>query len=178
MPFIASIPDDSGPEGILNQFPESGRLILEFTEKLLRGPSSLTTGERELIAAFTSGLNACKFCTEGHSATAEAFGVEKGLIDSLVEDIETAECEENIKTLLRYVKKLTEEPAKITQTDVEAVFKAGWDEDAFYHAVSICGLFNYYNRLVDAYGLTLAPEFRGLVGEHLAKEGYLSEHTV
>ncbi|MCB1663307.1 MAG: hypothetical protein KDI20_11955, partial [Pseudomonadales bacterium] len=53
-------------------------------------------------------------------------------------------------------------------------FAAGWDEDAFYHAVSICGLFNYYNRLIEGYGVKSAPEYRDFIGERLANEGYSS----
>lgn len=174
MPFIESVAENARPSTILKQFPESGRLIMAFTEQLIRGPSTLTTAERELIGAFTSGLNACRFCCDTHSATAEVLGVEKGLIDNLVIDIETATVDDKMKPLLRYVKKLTEKPTQVTQADVDAVFAAGWDEDAFYHAVSICGLFNYYNRLIEGYGVKSAPEYRDFIGERLANEGYLT----
>ena len=174
MPFLDSIDANARPSTILKQFPQSGRLIMQFTEQLIRGPSSLTTAQRELIAAFTSGLNACRFCCDTHSATAEVLGVKKGLIDDLVVDIDTADIENKMKPLLKYVKKLTEKPTQVTQADVDAVFAAGWDEDAFYHAVSICGLFNYYNRLIEGYGVKSAPEYRDFIGERLAQEGYLS----
>lgn len=172
MPFLASVPDNARPSTILKQYPDSGALIMDFTEQILRGPSSLTPAQRELIAAYTSGINTCRFCCQTHSATAEALGVEKGLIDSLVADIETAPVEEEMKPILRYVKKLTETPARMTQADADAIFAAGWDEDAFYHVVSICGLFNYYNRLIEGYGIKSAPDYRDLIGQRLAEEGY------
>jgi len=172
MPFLESVPDNARPSTILKQYPESGALIMDFTQQILRGPSSLTPAQRELNAAYTSGLNTCQFCCQTHAATAEALGVDKGLIDSLVADIDTAAIEEELKPILRYVKKLTESPSRMTQADADAVFAAGWDEDAFYHAVSICGLFNYYNRLIEGYGIKSAPDYRDLIGKRLAEEGY------
>ena len=172
MTFLKSVPENARPALILKQFPESGSLVMDFTEQLLRGKSSLTPAQRELIAAYTSGLNTCQFCCATHSATAEALGVEKGLIDSLVEDIESAAIEPALKPILRYVKKLTESPSRMVQADADAIFDAGWDEDAFYHVVSICGLFNYYNRLIEGYGVKSAPDYRDLIGRRLAEEGY------
>jgi uncharacterized peroxidase-related enzyme len=172
MPFVKSVPENARPSSILRQFPESGALIMDFTEQLLRGKSSLTPAQRELIAAYTSGLNTCRFCRDTHSATAEALGVEKGLVNSLVEDIESSAVDPEMKPILRYVRKLTESPSRMTQADVDAIFAAGWDEDAFYHAVSICGLFNYYNRLIEGYGVKSAPDYRDLIGQRLAQEGY------
>ena len=179
MPFVKSIAENARPSTILQQFPESGRLIMAFTEQLIRGPSSLTTAQRELIGAFTSGINRCRFCCDTHSATAEALGVEKGLIENLIEDIDAADIEDRMKPLLKYAKKLTEQPTRVTQADVDAIFEAGWDEDAFYHTVSICGLFNYYNRLIEGYGVKSAPQYRDFIGERLANEGYLTalDHT-
>ena len=174
MPFLESLHDDARPSTILKNFPESGSLIMEFSEKILRGKSSLTTAQRELIAAYTSGVNTCQFCCQTHAATAEALGVEQGLIDSLMDDIESADIEPEMKPILAYVKKLTESPSRMTQADADAIFAAGWDEDAFYHAVSICGLFNYYNRLIEGYGVKSAPDYRDMIGKRLAGEGYLT----
>ena len=83
----------------------------------------------------------------------------------MVDDLELAPIDEKLKVLLRFAQKMTIESYKIVQEDVDAVLRAGWDE-AFYHAVSICSLFNYYNRLVDAYGLVLSPGFK----EHIVQD--------
>lgn len=174
MPFLESITDDARPSTILKQFPDSGALILEFSEVILRGKSGLSPAQRELIAAYTSGINACRFCCQTHAATAEAFGVEPGLIDSLIDDINSADIEPEMKPVLAYVRKLTETPSRMTQADADAIFAAGWDEEAFYHIVSICGLFNYYNRLIEGYGIKSAPDYRYMIGKRLADEGYLT----
>lgn len=176
MSFLPSISQDGGPEGILEAFPESGHLLLQATQVLLTGQSSLTVQERELIAAFTSGINACTFCYEGHKAIAEAYGIEEDLIKHLVDDLESTTVDEKLKVLLRFVQKLTIESYKIIQEDVDTVLRAGWTEEAFYHAVSICSLFNYYNRLVDAYGLVLSPGFKEHIAQHIKNGGRLADH--
>jgi alkylhydroperoxidase family enzyme len=61
--------------GILSLFeyrPETAQPLGELAEVLLRGPSSLTRGERELIASYVSTLNDCDFCASSHAAFAAA----------------------------------------------------------------------------------------------------------
>jgi uncharacterized peroxidase-related enzyme len=172
MPFRKWVPENARPGLLLQPHPESGELVMRLTEVLLRGPSSLTPAQRELIAAYTSAVNACEFCYGTHAATAEALGVDERWLTRLIDDIDRAAVDEKLKPILRFVRKLTRNPARVRQEDVTAIFAAGWDEDAFYHAVSICGLFNYYNRLIDGYGVKSSPEYRKQVGKRLAEQGY------
>jgi uncharacterized peroxidase-related enzyme len=172
MPYRPWLPENARPGLVLKPHPQTGELIMRLTEILLRGPSTLTPAERELIAAYTSGVNACEFCYGTHAATAEALGVDERLLTRLIDDLETAPVEARLRPILRFVRKLTRTPARTTQEDVDAIFAAGWDEDAFYHVVSICGLFNYYNRLIDGYGVKSSPQYRKTVGERLAQQGY------
>jgi uncharacterized peroxidase-related enzyme len=174
MPFRKWVPENARPGVLLKPHPESGELVMRLTEVLLRGPSSLTPAQRELIAAYTSAVNACEFCYGTHAATAEALGVDERWLTRLIDDIDTAPVDEKLKPILRYVRKLTRGPTRVRQEDVNAIFAAGWNEEAFYHVVSICGLFNYYNRLIEGYGVKSTPEYRKRVGERLAEQGYTS----
>jgi AhpD family alkylhydroperoxidase len=72
MPHITLNSEEPGIRGLLRYRPETGRPISELAEVLLRGPSTLTRGERELIAAQVSALNECQYCTASHAATAAA----------------------------------------------------------------------------------------------------------
>ena len=72
MPHITLNSAEPGIRGLLRFRPETGRPLSELAEVLLRGPSTLTRGERELIAAYVSGLNDCQYCSSSHSATAAA----------------------------------------------------------------------------------------------------------
>src|SRR5689334_24709251 len=72
MPHITLNSEEPGIRGLLRYRPETGRPISELAEVLLRGPSTLTRGERQLIAAQVSALNECQYCTASHAATAAA----------------------------------------------------------------------------------------------------------
>ncbi len=72
MPHIALNSDEPGIRGLLRFRPETGRPLGELAEVLLRGPGTLTRGERELIAAYVSALNGCQYCSSSHSACAAA----------------------------------------------------------------------------------------------------------
>ena len=130
MPFRKWLPENARPGLVLKPHPESGELIMRLTEILLRGPSTLTSAQRELIAAYTSAVNACEFCYGTHAATAEALGIDETWLTRLIDDIETADVDEELKPILRYVRKLTRTPSRVQQKDVDAIFAAGWDEDA------------------------------------------------
>lgn len=174
MPFMKSLPPDASQLHIFRQNPESTRHLLAFTEVVLRGPSTLSLAERELIAAYTSGLNGCVYCLGTHRAAAEALGAESGLVDKLLADIETAPVGDKLKPLFRYARTLTLTPTKVTQADADAIFDAGWDEDAFHSLISICALFNYYNRILDGHGIQGTPDYHAEAGARLAKGGYVA----
>jgi uncharacterized protein YciW len=53
------------------------------------------------------------------------WGIEDGLLDRLLDDLESAPIEQRLKPLLAFVRKLTLTPAQITQADADAVFAAG-----------------------------------------------------
>ena len=63
MPHITLNSTEPGIRGLLLYRPETGQPLSELAEVLLRGPSTLTRGERELIAAYVSGLNDCQYCS-------------------------------------------------------------------------------------------------------------------
>ena len=175
MAFVESIPvEEESVAAVMRRYPAQGMPMMQFSESILRtGECAFTPEQRELIATYTSGLNNCTFCYNTHKATAEAFGVEEGFLDSLVEDLETAGIEENMKPVLRFVRKLTKTPWKMVQADADAIFEAGWGEDEHHYAVMICGLFNMMNRIMDGYGVTNTAEFRIERGRMLAEQGYM-----
>ena len=174
MPNLPSLPEGARLLDVFSRIPDLTKPLIEYHEVLLRGPSPLSVGERELIAAYVSGLNACRYCHGIHARTAEAFGIDEGALEALVEDIDAAAgLDARMRPLLRYVKKLTETPARMTESDAAPVFEAGWDETALVHAVSICALFNFMNRLVEGCGLKGDPGYALEAGPRLMSEGYL-----
>ncbi len=59
MPFLSGISDEMVVADIFNWSPEAGRCISEWHQIVLRGDSPLSVAERELVGAYTSGVNSC-----------------------------------------------------------------------------------------------------------------------
>ena len=142
------------------------------SQEIMRGPSEFTEAEREIMAAFVSGLNACSFCHGSHKAVANQFGIEPHLIEELVEDIDSSSIKSRLKPVFHYLKKLTLNPSKLVDRDVEKVKLAGWSEEALHEAILVGCLFNFYNRLLDGHGIKGSKAIYQLAGEHLSKNGY------
>ena len=138
MAFVKSIPtEEESVAAVMRRYPVQAMPMMQLSEQLLRtGECDFTHEERELIGAYASGVNNCTYCYNTHKATAEAFGIEEGLLDSMVNDLETAAVDEKMRPVLRYVRKLTETPSKMVQADADAIFDAGWDENCFHYGRS------------------------------------------
>jgi uncharacterized peroxidase-related enzyme len=172
--FVKSVPEaEESVAAVLRRYPQQAVLITELADAVMRsGDCAFTSEQRELIGAYTSGTNDCTYCYGTHKATAEAFGVDENLLESMLGDLDASAVDEKLKPVLRYVKKLTESPSRMVQADVDAIFDAGWDEDCFHYAVMICGLFNLMNRLMDGYGVRNTAEGRLERGRLLVDTGY------
>lgn len=151
--LFPSLPDSPTLVDVFQKFPAAVRPLLEYHDKVLRSESDLTAGEREMIAAYVSGLNACQFCLGAHVRFARAFGIDPDLIASMIDDLDSAEIDPKLRPILNYVAKLTCEPTKLVEADAKVVFAAGWSEAALYDAIQTCALFNLMNRIVEGTGV-------------------------
>lgn len=160
MPFFPSVPKEERLAYVLARFNTGvEKPLMELHQVLLRGEDSpLSVAQRELIAAYVSGVANCQYCSGIHAMIAEQFGMEEGLIRDLLEDVDSADIEDNFKPILKYVKKVTLEPTKLLHADVDAVFDAGWSERALYDALMVCCTFNFVNRFVSGIGLDVNLE--------------------
>lgn len=172
MSFFPSLGPDAAVRNAMTLNPEASRLLIAFHTEVLRGPSPLSEGERELIAAFVSGLNACNYCHGVHAATARAFGVDEALLTDLVNDPDCTAADERMRPIFCFLRKLTLTPSKMVRDDAEAVFAAGWDERALHDAITTAALFNFMNRYVEGHGLELDDTDLAARGEGLARDGY------
>ncbi|HEV7934564.1 MAG TPA: peroxidase-related enzyme [Actinomadura sp.] len=147
-----------GITGLLAFRPETAKPLNELAEVLLRGPHSLTPGERELIAAYVSGLNDCTFCYASHSASATAqLDADMPLVDQVVDDLDSAPVSAKLRALLRIAGTVRDDGRKVT-TELVATARAEGATDLEIHdTVLIAAAFSMYNRYVDGLG-TLAPD--------------------
>ncbi|MEO6503632.1 MAG: carboxymuconolactone decarboxylase family protein [Jatrophihabitantaceae bacterium] len=147
-----------GITGPLIYRPETAKPLLELAEVLLRGPHPLSPGERELIAAYVSGLNECKFCCGSHSAYAAA-QLDRGrcLVEQVRADLDTAPVSPKLRALLRIAGAVQVSGRAVTPTLIRAAREAGSTDVEIHDAVLIAAAFCMFNRYVDGLG-TLAPE--------------------
>jgi alkylhydroperoxidase family enzyme len=95
------------------------------------------------------------------------------ILAGLLDDLDKAEIDEKLKPVLAYIRKLTLTPTRMTQGDADAVFAAGWSEQALYDAIQVCCLFNFMNRFVEGIGLEMSSEQLRLRGAALQEHGYV-----
>jgi len=118
--------------------------LVRFTEEVMRGPSPLSPGLRELIGAYFSKRNQCSFCSNAHAAAAAEY-LEEGLVGEVLRDLENSRLDSAHKALFRYIAKLAEHPSRVTASDINKLKEAGWSEEAIYDALTVASVFKFYN---------------------------------
>jgi uncharacterized peroxidase-related enzyme len=156
------------------RYPDKQNLV--WREKLLDcgEPSPLSSGLRELIAAYTSYTNKCEFCTKSHVAiAAELLGSEES-VWSAVRDLEGSSLSEKEKALLRYVARVTRNLPSVAEDDAQTLRNVGWTDADIYYALTVCSLFNFYNRWVTGSGVHAVSHEGHLVrAKVMAQNGYV-----
>ncbi len=163
--LFPDLPETPDLGDVMQSYPAAAGLILQMADTILLRDSPLSKAERELIAAYVSGLNACTYCLGAHKVAAEAFGVEPSLIDALLTNPDTAPVDPRMKPILRYIECLTLSPARITEAQAQAVYDAGWSQQALYDAIEVCALFSFMNRIVEGTGVTANFSFDSPMSE-------------
>jgi uncharacterized peroxidase-related enzyme len=174
MPHI-NLPD--GLPGISAGFafrPETAKPMRELAHILLHEPSSLSPGERELIATFVSSRNCTTFCALSHGASAANHLGDAGVVESVKTNYLAAPISEKLKALLTIAGEVQQDGKLVTSTDVDAARKLGATDLEIHDTVLIAAAFSMYNRYVDGLG-TVQPTDPGMyeqMGKHLAEHGY------
>jgi uncharacterized peroxidase-related enzyme len=146
-----------GITGLLENRPDTGAPIRELTQILLRGESTLTELERELIATLVSYRNECRFCTSAHAATVKALGGTDDLLDKVYHDPGEAPVSEKMRALLVIAAKVQRLGKEVSVSDIEKAKASGASDIEIHDTVLIAALFCLYNRYVDGLG-TYRPE--------------------
>lgn len=167
-----------GIMGPLRQYPDTAQHLLGLAQTLLRGPSSLTEAERELIATYVSSQNGCVFCMSSHGAAARCLlGPDAAVVDQVKADFERAPISEKLKALLVIAGKVQQGGRRVSEMDVARARAAGADDKAIHDTVLVAAAFCMYNRYVDGLA-TLTPSDPAdyeRMGAGLARNGYLGE---
>ncbi|NNF56786.1 MAG: carboxymuconolactone decarboxylase [Rhodothermaceae bacterium] len=177
------IPLPQGAPGIVGPMlahPRTGRHIAGLAEAVLRGPSSLTRVERELIATYVSCGNDCTFCTNLHAEVARhLMGEDRDrLADVLLavqqRSLESVEIDAKLRALLTIAEKVRENGHLVAEDDIAQAREAGADDQAIHDTVLIAALFSMINRYVDGLAAVTPtdPAVYAQAGAALANGGF------
>lgn len=181
MPHIALA---EGLPGITAAFafrPETAVHMRAMADELLRGPNTLTPGERELIATSVSSRNDCQFCTASHrAAAAHHHAGDYTLVDAVCADPESAPVSNKLKALLAIAGKVQRSGRDVTADDVSRARAEGATDREIHDAVLIAAMFSMFNRYVDGLATSApdAPEAYDAMGYRMAHEGYVRREPV
>lgn len=150
MAYIAVEEGVPGIRSLFNFSPETGKPLCELAEVLLRGPSPLSSAERELIAAYVSHRNGCMFCMQSHAAAARClYSAHRGVVDQLLHHQNAGDLSAKMKALLLIAGKVQVSGKSVTTQDIDAAKKAGAADTDIHDTVLIAASFSLFNRYVD-----------------------------
>jgi uncharacterized peroxidase-related enzyme len=174
MPYISVEDHLPGITGLLEYRKDSAEPIRNLTQLLLRGPSTLTEGERELIATIVSYNNECRFCTAAHAAATEILYGECETAEKVKQDIETAPVSEKMKALLTIARQVQQSGKNVTKASIDRAKNAGATDVEIHDTVLIAALFCLYNRYVDGLATVTPtdPAFYKTLGGRIVHHGY------
>lgn len=176
MPHIALTSTEPGIRGLLRYRPQTARPLGELTEVLLRGPGTLARGERELIAAYVSALNNCRYCSSSHSACAAAqLPGGMAVVEQVRADPATAPVSAKLKALLAISAALACSGRAVTTEHVAQARTAGATDLEIHDTVLIAAAFCMFNRYVDGLGTTAPdnPAVYAAGAQRFVTQGYL-----
>ncbi len=174
MPHIP-LPDHlPGITGLLEYRLDTALPIRELTQLLLRGDSTLSPGERELIAALTSTRNHTNFCEAAHTKAADLLLGKSETARLVKQDPETAPVSEKMRALLA-ISALTQRSGKaVTPAAIDRARTAGATDREIHDTVLITALFCLYNKYVDGLASVTPtnPAYYDVLGDRIVNRGY------
>ncbi|GAA0434728.1 carboxymuconolactone decarboxylase [Acrocarpospora corrugata] len=175
MPHITLNSDEPGIRGLFRFRPETALPLNELAEVLLCGESTLSRGERELIGAYVSALNACRFCYSTHAAIAAVqLGEDLVLVERIRADVASAPISDKLKALLGIASAVQESGQKVSEQHVTTAKEAGATDIEIHDTVLIAAAFCMFNRYVDGLD-TFAPDDPAVYAARAQRtDGYLA----
>jgi uncharacterized peroxidase-related enzyme len=179
MPRVPS-PPIPGIVGLFAARPDTAKPMQLLAETLLRGPfaegSTLSRGERELIAARVSTLNECVFCSSSHAAFAAAqLEGGKDVVESARRDPKTAPVSPKMRALLAVAEQVQKSGRHVTDEAVDAARKEGATDVDVHDTVLIAAAFCMFNRYVDGLDAITPKEpaaYEGMA-QVIVEQGYV-----
>ena len=111
---------------------------------------------------------------KSHAAVAAVLLGSEELVEQVLCDIDSSSLTDAEKLLLHFLDKVNHDSPRITPADIAPLHAAGWTDEQLYYAITVCALFNFYNRWIDATGVhALSDEAHKRGAVLSAKNGYV-----
>jgi uncharacterized peroxidase-related enzyme len=147
-----------------------------LADALLHRPGTLSPGERELIAAYVSGLNECAYCCTSHGAIAACHLRDEALVDSVTADPEGAAISPKVKALLAVAARVQQGGRHVREEDIARARAEGATDVEIHDTVLIAAAFCMFNRYVDGLATWTPTDREGYRerAKFVAEHGYAS----
>ena len=174
MPYIPVASHLPGITGLLEYRMDTAAPIRALTQFLLRGPNSLSEGERELIATIVSNGNECQFCTTAHASAADVLLGDPAITNAVKIDHLQAPVSEKMKALLEIARLVRISGKAVTEKAIETAKQAGATDLEIHDTVLIAALFCLYNRYVDGLATAMPDDlsYFDQLADRLVQHGY------
>jgi alkylhydroperoxidase family enzyme len=121
----------------------------EWTQAAMRGPSTWSVGQRELMAAMVAQWNSNRFCRGAHRAIA-IHGIDPSIVDACLTNYRTAPVDEKLRAVLVFLEKMTQDPEHLNAVDARTALDAGATRTQLTDAAAVAAVFNTITRNADA----------------------------
>jgi uncharacterized peroxidase-related enzyme len=172
MAHIDVRPDLPGIRGLLAFRPDTGRALSVLADTLLHQPGALPPGERELIAAYVSRLNACDYCYRSHAAIAACHLNDDDTVAAVTEAPESAAIPEKLKALLAIAARVQRSGRAVGVEDVARARAEGASDLEIHDTVLIAAAFCMFNRYVDGLATSAPADVAG----YRERAGYVATY--
>jgi uncharacterized peroxidase-related enzyme len=175
MTHIAATEELPGILGLFAYRPETAKPMCELAEVLLRGPSTLDAGERELIATYVSRLNGCEFCAAAHGTVAHLLlGDERGVMTAARPEGIASAVSPKLRALLTIAAAVQRGGRAVDERHIAAARRLGATDREVHDTVLIAAAFCMYNRYVDGLGTAVPADPRTYddIARRIVSDGY------
>jgi uncharacterized peroxidase-related enzyme len=184
MPHVALTPNLPGMAALGAYRPDVYARLASLADLLLQQQhpqSTLSPGERELLASYVSSLNHCAYCTISHGCVAAAhLGGDTSLVsavqDGSYETSGSSAVSPKMKALLHVARLVQKGGKEVSGEAVESAKAAGATDMDVHDTVLIAAMFCMFNRYVDGLATEMPADREMFVGRgrELAKKGYVA----
>jgi uncharacterized peroxidase-related enzyme len=153
--------------------PETAAPLRALAQQILRGPSSLTEIEREIIASVVSTENACTFCALSHEAAACALAGDDKIVERARTD--AASFGPKMQALLEIAMRVVDTGLSVDRVHIAKAREAGADDIAIHDTILVAAAFCMFNRYVDGLAARTPDEREDYLplGKLIAEKGYV-----